>query len=525
MASLNNQLVETDIVIIGTGFAGLSMAIRLEQVGRHDYVVLERASKVGGTWRDNTYPGCACDVPSNLYSFSFAPNPNWTRSFSPQPEIEAYLQGCADQFGVMPRIRFDHAVTRAAWDDSAQRWTVETAQGTFRCRILISGTGPLSEPKIPALAGAESFTGPSFHTGTWDNAVELAGKRVAVIGTGASSIQVVPNLAKIAAHVDVYQRTAPWVIPRTDRKISSVEHWLYRHVPAFQRLVRNSTYWSRELYVVGLAKRPKLMRVVQKVARKHLNRQVADPQLRATLTPTFTIGCKRILISNDYYPALCQPNVDVITDRLTEVRKHGVVTADGAEHPTDVIVYGTGFHVTDLPTAKFVFGRDGQSLSDEWAKGMEAYLGSTVAGFPNLFFLIGPNSGLGHTSMVVMIEAQLTYVLDALTTMDARGLATVDVKPEVQMSFNDNLQHLLATSVWNTGGCASWYLDERGRNTTLWPTFTFDFRRHTAHFDLDDYRHGPVTSTVPATFPAATPAVSADVTAAPAAAVRAPAEV
>lgn len=482
------SIEEHDVVIVGAGFAGLGMAIRLRQAHREDFVILERAESVGGTWQANTYPGCACDVPSNLYSFSFALNPNWSRSFSPQPEIEAYLQACAERFEVLDRVRFGHEVRHAAWDAETRRWTVETDQQVFRCRILASGTGPLSAPKLPDIPGRDTFDGPAMHTGEWDRTVDFAGKRVAVIGTGASSLQVIPELAGIAEHIDVYQRTPAWVVPRTDRPITHIEHLLYRHVPGVQRLVRAAIYWSREAYVVAFTRKLKLLAVVQGIATRHLSRQVPDPELRAKLTPDYAIGCKRILISNVYYPALSRPDVDVITDRITEITGDGVVTADGTERPVDIIVYGTGFHVTDLPTAKIIEGRDGQILADVWAKGMEAYLGTAVAGFPNLFFLIGPNTGLGHTSMVVMIEGQVNYVLDALDQMDAENLETVEVRSEVQAAANDEIQAKLEHSVWNTGGCASWYLDERGRNTTLWPTYTFDFRRRTRRFDLGSYR-------------------------------------
>lgn len=488
-----------DVIVIGSGFAGLGMAIRLHESGREDFIVLERADGPGGTWRFNSYPGCACDVPSNLYSFSFALNPNWSRSFSPQQEIEQYLIDCAHTFGVADRIRYRQPVTAATWDAHEGLWLVVTPSATYSCRILVGATGPLSEPKLPDVPGRDTFEGTTLHTGAWDREVDLTGKRVAVVGTGASAIQVVPELAKIVDHLDVYQRTPPWIMPRTDRPISSVEHWAYRHVPGAQRLVRESIYWARESFVIAFTRQLGLLKVVEGLARKHLARQVPNADLRAALTPTYRIGCKRILLSNDYYPALGKSHVDLITHGIARIGANHIETVDGTTRDVDAIVYATGFHVTDLPTAQIITGTDGMKLADVWANGMEAHHGTSVAGFPNLFFLIGPNTGLGHSSMIVMIEAQIHYVLDALDKMDAHGVASVDVRPEVQRASNDALQAQLAGSVWNTGGCASWYLDARGRNTTLWPTFTFTFRHQTRTFVLGDHhvqrqrRHRTVT--------------------------------
>jgi cation diffusion facilitator CzcD-associated flavoprotein CzcO len=473
------------IVVIGTGFAGIGMAVRLKQSGYDDFVVLERAQDVGGTWRDNTYPGCRCDVPSHLYSFSFAPNPEWSSTFSPQPEIEAYLRQVTDGFKVRPHIRFGHTVQSAHW--VGDHWLIHTDQGDFTAEILLSGMGPLAEPSYPKLAGIESFEGEVFHSAEWNHELDLSGRKVAVIGTGASAIQFVPAIQPEVEELHLFQRTPPWVMPRPDRKITAVEKAVYRRFPLVQKAVRAGIYWGRESMVLGFAKLPGIMKQAQKVAEKHLQQQIRDPELRAKLTPDFTLGCKRVLISDDYYPAVAQPNVEVITEGITEVTPTGIVTGDGVKHEADTIIYGTGFRVTDLPVMDMLHGRDGQTLREAWAEGMEAHLGTAVAGFPNFFLLIGPNTGLGHSSMVFMIESQIAYILDALKTMDREGLRQLEVRPEVQREFVDGVRSAMRNTVWTRGGCTSWYLDAQGRNTTLWPSFTFRFRQLTRHFDARQY--------------------------------------
>ena len=482
------------VAIIGSGFAGLGMAIRLEQEGEGDFAMLERGNDVGGTWRDNDYPGAACDVPSRLYSFSFAPNAEWTRSFSPQPEILAYLRDCAERFGVRDRLWTSTRVERATWDDDAARWTVETTAGALTADILISAAGALSEPRAPEIPGIETFAGPIFHSAAWDHEQSLAGKRVAVIGTGASAIQIVPKLQPQAATLEVYQRTPAWIIPRTDRAFTRVERALYRRFPALQTVVREGIYWARESYVVAFTRKTALLELPGRIARAHLARQVGDPVLRAKLTPDYRIGCKRVLISNDFYPALSQPNADVVTSAITEVREDAIVTADGVVHPTEAIVLATGFEVTPPPVARMICGSDGTSLGDAWRRdGMKGHRGTTFAGFPNLFMLVGPNTGLGHTSMVYIIESQIQYVLDSLAAMRRDGLATVVPTRAAQDAFNDGMKAQLEGSVWQTGGCSSWYLDEHGNNTTLWPDFTFRFRKLTKEFDAEHYETRPLT--------------------------------
>jgi cation diffusion facilitator CzcD-associated flavoprotein CzcO len=491
---------EVEVVIVGSGFAGLGMAIRLAQEGLRDFVVLEQAGSVGGTWRDNVYPGCACDVPSHLYSFSFAQNPDWTRTFSPQPEIRAYLERTTDRFGVRPHIRLNARMTRAEWDDDAQLWQVEVnGEETITARVLVPALGPLNRPAYPDVPGIEDFQGKAFHSMEWDTGHDFAGERVAVIGTGASAIQFVPRLAREAARVELFQRTPPWVLPRPDRRVPRWARWVFRHVPGALNAYRQSIYWRLEARVVGF-EHPRVFRFAEALGKRHIRRQVRDPHLRRKLVPDYRIGCKRILMSNDYYPALDQPHVDVHTERLERFTARGVVTADGVEHPVDTIVLGTGFRITDLYTPLSIIGRDGVDVNDAWAAGggIQAYKGSTVAGFPNMFLLVGPNTGLGHNSIVYMIEAQVEYVLDALRTMRQRRLGAVTVRREAQTAFNAGLQHRLAGTVWSEGGCRSWYVDPDGTNRTLWPGHTYAFREATREFDAANYELAPAAAPTPA---------------------------
>jgi len=478
-------------VIVGSGFAGLGMAIRLKQAGIDDFVVLERSGDVGGTWRDNTYPGCMCDVPSHLYSFSFARKSDWTCTYPKQAEIWDYLRDCAARFRVMPHIRFEHELTAAAWDDASARWSITTNRGELSARFLILGTGPLSEPRLPDVPGIDSFTGTLFHSARWQHEHQITGERVAVVGTGASAIQLIPEVQPKVARLTVFQRTAPWVLPHRNRDLNAVDRWLSRNLPFTQQLRRLGIYLGREMLVYGFTVDPRVMGLAERAARRHMNRQVTDPALRAKLTPHYRLGCKRILISNDYYPALTQRNVEVVTERIAEIRPHSVVTADGVEREVDTIICGTGFHVTDMPTAERVQGREGVTLAEHWDGSPQAYLGTTVAGYPNLFFLTGPNTGLGHTSLVYMIESQISYVLDAMRTSLRRGMATVDVRPDVLEAYNSRLQRRMQTTVWITGGCASWYIDSKGRNSALWPGLTWPFRRRTARFDPAAYTFRP----------------------------------
>ncbi|WP_329413102.1 NAD(P)/FAD-dependent oxidoreductase [Nocardia vinacea] len=484
----NRSARHVKTIIIGSGFAGLGLAIRLSKQGRNDYLVLERGSDVGGTWRDNTYPGAACDVPSHLYSYSFALNPNWSRSFSKQGEIQQYIQGVAREYNVLDKHLFNCDVTAARWNNATNLWHIESTRGSFTADTVVSAVGALCEPALPDIKGINGFEGEIFHSARWNHDADLTGKRVAIIGTGASAIQIVPSIAAQVAHLDVYQRTAPWLLPRMDRPYTLPERLAFRHIPGFQRLSRAAIYAARETQVVGLAKVPALMQAFELIAKAKLQLEIRDPELRKKVTPNFRIGCKRMLISNDYYPALSRPNVDVVTDGIAEVRANSIVTKDGTEREIDALIVATGFHVTDSPTYNAISGKDGRTLAEVFDEiGQQGYKGSAVANFPNMFFLLGPNVGLGHTSMVYMIESQINYIADALATVDRLGLRTVEVKRATQDAYNQDLQGKLVKSVWNTGGCASWYLDKHGNNTTLWPDFTFEFRRLTKNFDVSAY--------------------------------------
>ena len=486
---MNAHSDSIDIAIIGSGFAGLCMAIKLKEAGLTDFFIAEQAETLGGTWRDNHYPGCACDVQSQVYSFSFALNPDWTRQFAAQPEIRAYLEHCATRFELAPYLRFGMGLHRAVFDEHRQRWHLTFSNGRqVSARVLVSGMGGLSRPAMPDIPGLDSFKGKRFHSQQWDHDYSLKGKRVAVIGTGASAIQFVPQIAPQVAHLDLFQRTPPWIMPKPDRPISTLERWLFKHVPFTQKLVRGAFYWALEARVVGFALHPRLMKMVQKIALRHLRKQVARPSLRKTLTPDYTIGCKRVLISNDYYPALSRSNVEVVTTSVLRIEADGVITADGIKHPADCLIFGTGFQASDPLPRGCIIGRGGIDLMDAWGEGAHAYKGTTVPGYPNLFLIVGPNTGLGHNSMILMIEAQVTYILDALKHMQRQRIATVEVKPDVEQAYNHQLQDQLKRTIWNTGGCQSWYLDPRtGKNTTLWPGSTWRFKQVTRHFALKDY--------------------------------------
>jgi cation diffusion facilitator CzcD-associated flavoprotein CzcO len=484
---MEEQITSVDIAIIGAGFSGLGMAIRLRSQGIDDFVVLERHDDVGGTWWANTYPGCACDVPSHLYSFSFAPNPDWSQTYSPQHEIHSYLQRCAAEHDLYRSIRLGTTVTEATWDDGTGRWTVETSGGPVSARVLIAAMGPLTEPSVPDLPGLERFEGKVFHSAGWDHDHDVAGERVASVGTGASAIQYVPAIQPKVARLHVFQRSAPWVMPHPNRRITAAERRLYRALPALQKAVRAGVYAGRELFVLGFVKNPRLMRLAEGIARRHMRSQVSDPELLEQVTPDYTIGCKRILPSNSWYPTLAQPNVELVRQKISEVREHSVVCTDGSEREVDTIIFGTGFRVTDMPIGHWVRGRGGMKLVEAWDGSPRAHLGSTIAGFPNLFVLLGPNTGLGHSSMVYMIESQISHVLDALRVMRERGAAIAEVTPEAQAAYNRELDARMEDTVWNTG-CASWYIDATGRNATLWPDWTWRFRRRSRRFDPAEYR-------------------------------------
>ncbi|MDX1803490.1 MAG: NAD(P)/FAD-dependent oxidoreductase [Alcanivorax sp.] len=490
MTRTDSQPTECDVVVVGAGFSGLCMAIKLKEAGIDDFLVLEKADDIGGTWRDNIYPGCACDVPSHLYSYSFAPNPRWSRMFAPQQEIWDYLKRTADDYGILPHMRFNTEVLGAHYDNQRHGWHIETGDGQkLFCRVLVSGIGALSIPSYPNLPGLDQFAGTAFHSARWNHDYDLKDKRVAVIGTGASAIQFVPRIAPQVKQLDLYQRTPPWVLSKPDRRMTKLEKLLFKTVPATQKLFRGGIYWWMESRVLGLAVDPRAMKLAELYARHFIRRNIKDRDLRNKVTPDYTIGCKRILMSDEYYPALNRSNVAVLTDGIREVKAHGIVDSNGTERPVDAIIYGTGFKVSDPIGPMKIFGRQGKEIRETWDQsGMEAYLGISVTGFPNFFMLLGPNTGLGHTSIVFMIESQVNYVMQAIRKLRKDKLESLDVKPEVQAGFNRKLQKQLDSAVWSAGGCESWYLDEFGKNRTLWPSFTFQYWMRTRRFEPDKYQ-------------------------------------
>lgn len=477
--------MEFHTVVIGTGFSGLGMAIQLRRDGRDDFVVLEKAADIGGTWRDNTYPGCACDIQSHMYSFSFEQNPGWSRSFSPQPEIWRYLREVADRYDLRERIHFGVEVTGMRWDADEHRWHVTTTSGAeYVAKFVVSGMGGLHVPNVPELPGIENFEGVAFHSARWDHDYDLAGKRVAVVGTGASAIQFVPRIAPTVGRLTVFQRTPPWVMPKPDYAIPGWLKRLFRAVPGTQRLYRDAIYWLLEARAIGFNGNKGLLKLASRIALRHMHKAVEDPELRAKLTPDYVMGCKRVLIANDYYPALTRDNVEVVTDGIREVRANSIVDAAGVEHEVDAIIYGTGFHVTDAFDYLDITGVDGRDLAKEWREhGMQTHLGITVAGFPNLFFLLGPNTALGHNSVVFMIESQIRYVSQAMALVESRGAAGLDTREGAQARFQSDIQRKLVKGIWTQGGCKSWYLDSRGVNRTIWPGFTWRYWLRTRKLD------------------------------------------
>ena len=473
-------------VIIGAGFGGLGMAIRMKQQGFFDLLIIEKGHDVGGCWRDNTYPGAACDVPSHLYSFSFERHYPWSRRFAPQAEILDYLRHCANKYDISRHIRFNTEVSAAEWQEQQQHWRINLNDGTHvTARALITATGQLNQPAYPPLKGIDAFHGPHFHSARWDHSIDLRGKTVAVVGTGASAIQFVPEVAKVAGKLMLFQRSAAYVISKPDRAYSKLEHRILEKWPLTHTLDRARIYAANEARVLGFTSFQKAMELYKWLFRRQLNSQIQDPALREKLTPDYPMGCKRILMSNDYYPALAQNNVEVINHGIQSVDETGLTDSEGVHHAADVIIYGTGFKATDFLTPIAISGRDGRRLNDVWLDGAEAYLGISVHGFPNLFMLYGPNTNLGHNSIIYMLESQFHYVLQCLENLKAHPV--MEVRDDVQSAFNQRIQKQIRETVWEKG-CNSWYKTESGKNTANWPGFTFDYRRRTRHLDLQDFR-------------------------------------
>lgn len=480
-----SAVTSVDVLVIGAGASGIGAAIRLRAAG-FEPVVLEKCSRIGGTWRDNVYPGCACDVPSALYSYSFAPNPDWTRAFAGQSEILAYLEGVASRFGVTDCIRTDVEVLRATFEHGEGRWSVETNRGVYRARVLVAAAGPWHEPKIPPIPGLSSFAGRAFHSSRWDASYELRGKRVAVVGSGASAVQIVPEIAPVVARLYLYQRTAQWVLPKPDASVSSRARRLFRAFPGALAALRRGEYRALEALGAGF-RHPWLLRQVQAAGAAYLRAVVVDPELRRKLTPNYTLGCKRLLLSNRYYPSLTARNVEVHATSLARIEGSTLIGADGVRSEADALIFSTGFHILDMPIASRLFGTKGKSLAVHWAGSPTAYLGTTVAGYPNLFLLLGPSLGTGHSSAFTILEAQLDYVVRGLSRMRAARLETIDVRPEVLSAYVADVQSALPRTVYARGGCDSYYVDENGKNTFSWPWSTDDLTARVASFDLDAY--------------------------------------
>ncbi|RNL63751.1 NAD(P)/FAD-dependent oxidoreductase [Nocardioides marmoriginsengisoli] len=473
------------IVIIGAGFGGLGAAIELLQHGFTDVTVLEKAADLGGVWRDNTYPNAACDVPSSLYSWSFAPNPGWARRYSGQADILAYIDQVAGRFGLRERIRTGVEVTAATYDEARATWQLDLGTGeTLEADFLISAVGQLSRPVVPRIPGAETFAGPAFHSAEWDHSVDLAGKRVVVLGTGASAIQFVPGIQPVAGRVTVFQRSAPYVVPKPDRGYTRAHHRAFARLPRTQAWGRTLTWFASEQLNKSLTGTNPMKSVLEKAWRLHLRRQVRDPELRAKLRPDYPIGCKRLLFSNDWYPALAADNVEVVTSDAVEILPDGVRDADGTVHEADVIIYGTGFAATEFLAPMTITGVGGLDLAKAWADGARAYFGISVPGFPNLGIVYGPNTNLGGSSIINMMESQAGFVRQLVQAVHVSG-GSIDVRPETEERFDAEIQERLAASVW--GGCTSWYRDEAGRVTTNWPGTVTEYKTRTAQVDLDDF--------------------------------------
>jgi cation diffusion facilitator CzcD-associated flavoprotein CzcO len=478
------------VIVIGAGFAGIGMAIALKRAGIDDFVVLEAAGDLGGTWRDNSYPGLTCDIPSQLYSFSFQPW-RWSRRFPARDEILAYLHALVSKHELGPHLRFGAGVAAAEFDEGSAVWHVTLADGgTLQATAVVCALGQLGRPALPGIAGRDSFTGPSWHSARWNHDVSLAGRRVAVIGTGASAIQFVPEIAKVAGHVEVFQRTAPYVLPKADRPYRPAEQDRFERLPALRKADRLRVFLYGELLTSGFVVSPKLLAAPMQMWRRHLRSQIADPALRAKCVPEYVMGCKRVVFSNDWYPALARPNVGLVTQRIERIVPDGVVTAGGESHAADVIVYGTGFMAGEFLTPIQVTGPGGGRLEQAWQGGARAYLGISVAGFPNFFMLYGPNTNLGGNSIIYMLEGQIGYVLPAIQALESQRLAWIDVRPEVQDTFNDWVQTASRKSVWETG-CHNWYTTATGRNINNWPSQTFRYRARVRRFDLSAYRVMP----------------------------------
>ena len=458
----------------------------LKRAGYGDVTVFERGERVGGVWHHNTYPGAACDIPSHLYEFAFAPNPRWSRRYAPQAEIQAYLEDVARGYGVMDRIRTGTEVKGARWDDAGSRWVLETSAGTHEADVLVTACGQLSVPSVPPIPGLDSFAGPAFHTARWRHDVELAGKRVAVVGTGCSAIQVVPAIQPTVAQVDVYQRSPGWTFPKMDFPYSERAQRLFERFPILQRLDRAAVFYFQELAAAGMTRHRWLLPAFRAIARRRIDKAIADPELRRKVTPKDEIGCKRIMLTDDWYPTLTKPNVELVAERIAEVTPTGIRTQSGSERPADVLVLGTGFATHDFVAPMEIAGAGGRRLSEEWATVPRAYLGLTVPGFPNLFLLYGPNTNGGSGSVVNTIECGMNHVIAALEELDRVDARRIEVRREAAEAFDRELRDALAGTVWHSG-CTNWYVDENGHDPSQWPWLWTTYRRRTSQLEPGAY--------------------------------------
>ncbi|WP_249643935.1 flavin-containing monooxygenase [Nocardia sputi] len=482
-----DRIEHTPIAIIGAGLGGIGLAIKLREAGFDDLVVLERADDLGGTWRANTYPGCACDVPSHLYSYSFAPNPDWSRTYGRQREILEYIRAVATEHDVVRHIRFGTELLDARWDEKRSLWRIETSRGTLTTDFLLSATGLFAEAKYPPLPGIESFAGTAFHSLHWDHEHDLTGERVAVIGTGASAVQFVPEIQPKVARLLLLQRSAPWIVPRMDRRTSELERRLLRRIPLAQRVIRGGFYAAIETFGLISLVDQRFRHPYEALGRWQLSRQVRDPDLRAKLTPDYVIGCKRAIFSDTYLPALDQPNVEVLTEAIAEIRPRSILLRDGSEHAVDTIIFGTGF--TSIPSAYERYaGSDGRTLAQLYRTRPQSYLGVTVAGFPNFFCTLGPFGAAGNQSAIYMIESQIAYIVDALRNARAAGARRIEVRPAAQAAFVAEMARRSSSTVWLTGGCQSYYQTPDGLNAGLYPNWSFEYRHRTSRFDTAAYQ-------------------------------------
>lgn len=476
------------VAIIGAGFAGIGAAIRLKDQGITDFAIFERGTRVGGTWRDNTYPGAACDIPSRLYSYSFAPNPHWSHTYSGSEEILGYIDTMVESAGIAPYIQFSHNVTGVEYDEVAGEWTVNfEGRQPVRARTVIVASGPLANASFPKIEGIETYEGHRIHSARWDHDYDFTGKKVAVIGTGASAVQIVPELVKVAKSVKVFQRTPGWVLPRVNGSTSGWMKRLYKDVPLAEKLMRSAWFWGHESVALGVVWDSPFTRVVEAVSLANLRVQVKDPWLRRQLTPDFSAGCKRLLMTSDYYPALQADNCKLVTWPIARLSPKGIRTVEGIEHQFDAIVFATGFEVSKAGTPFPVIGIDGRELAAEWSRGAYAYRSVAVSGYPNLYFTFGPNSGPGHSSALVYMEAQIDYIVEAISKLLQFGWKSLDVRPEVQARYNEDIQQRLQSTTWNSG-CQSWYLTDDGFNATMFPGFATQYVNQLKTVNLHDYK-------------------------------------